>query len=1122
MNPQPTFTKALAILLLALSFVRCAECQTIILPQQGTGDTTMSYAEVYDNGGPNGPYSTSCNATYTFHTISPNGRYRIEVESYLTHPQGNAHLIIRNNSTSGGVVCSAPPSGDGTYESSGNTVVIHFRADDDYPTQGFKVILCEFEQVKPTNFQTEYLDSNTLKLTWEEPDNNVVWVLDYAVVDQHTDTYNYFNYPANPRTTVQLTEPEYTINNIPVGYRVVYRLLSLGATGCYTPMQGVAPPYEPQVECPCLKPLNPAVEDLGGTVRITWDSDPSASLWHVFSYDNTVDTFLDGSITELVIPWDYPCTGGILFINGNCRDSTCNNVYVELPRGGCHRSVSSISRLHTDGHSIDISWHATNNALDKYLLFIRRYDEPPDSNHIVDTFSHSVTSCTIEGLRPHTLYFLRMLVLCEGTSPACSDVSATISTTIDGCIDFINFYDPSIHMTNGTYANPLQNSTIGDERHIVILDSSLRDPLTGNRLRMVPPGEEVSFRLGDENVGAMGETVTFDYLVDTLDKDMLLVKYAVVLQNPNHNSSNQPHFTLEILDQFGNIVDTQCCYADFFAAGGLAGWNSVSGTNVIWKDWTNVGIDISAYHGQQLHVRFTTKDCADGGHFGYAYFTIACDNRRIALVNLCDSDDSVRLRAPEGFDYEWTRGNDATVISTDNEIMVPIDSAEYVCHCTFLGKAVCGFTVHATALLPKPLADIACRIDTCAQKVYLYNRCRVDIDSSFLHLVRQQIVDVVWTIDGQTIAGQHLQALGGEDTLVLPIEANGDHTVSIRCRLSDSQCADTAEISYHIDCYHRQAIEGRGDICFGDSVTVSASLNPADQFQYIWGDGSTSPSRSFLPLNDTSITLITTFLHCTDTLVHHIFVHPNFDDTTALVLCQGDYDTLGFIIHRDTPQGLHTNSGVSRYGCDSLFTIDLALNPSYYDTTQVSTCDEAYSDSEFNVDQTGIYTHSYQTVQGCDSLFVLDFVRHELSVDTFEAEIVYGDTYSDNGFLVRREGWHEQVLKDRNGCDSTVRLNLHIVALRFPNAVTPNGDGVNDRWGVVGILDAKEFEYSVVWIYDRWGRLICKRENIHSEEQFWDPNDKHIPTGTYFFRFYARHSTGREIEHNGAIEVIRE
>lgn len=1112
MGIRTIIINCIALSIWVTGFVFNAVCQTIILPHHGTGDTTMSYAVVYDDGGATGPYSSSCNVVYTFHTVSPNGCYRIEVESQLTHPQGNASLTIRNGGSTGSVICSSPPGG-GVFESSGNTVTIVFRADDDNPTQGFKVILCEFEQYKPTNIESEYLDNNTLKITWEEPNTGVVWVFDYAVVPESTVVAGYFDNSSNPRTTLQLTEPEYTIYNIPIGDKVVYRLLSQGASGCYSMLEGVVPPYEPHNECPCVKPEIVSIEPLPDSVRITWTTDSEVSLWHVFSADDRLDTFLVGSARVLTIPYEYPCRASLLFINGNCRDTICNTQFIELPRGGCSRNVGMLRRERTDGHSISLSWNATSNSLDRYVLYARRSIYPADSNLLVDTFSHNTTSCEVEGLLPHTGYHFTMILLCEGGTPACDPVETEISTTIDGCIDFINFFDGQVHMTCGTYDNPLRDISNGYElRHIAIIDSSSRDALTGGELRQVPPGEEVSFRLGDENVGAQGETVTFDFMVDTLDKDMLLVKYAVVLQNPNHNSSNQPHFTLEILDNNGTVIDTECCYADFFAAGGLAGWNSVPGTNVIWKDWTNVGIDISSYHGQQLHVRFTTKDCADGGHFGYAYFTIACDNRRIALVNLCDSRDSVRLRAPEGFDYVWERVGDSAVIATTNEIMVPVDSAEYLCHCTFLGKAACGFTVHALALLPQPKAGIGCRIDTCGQKVYLYNQCRIDIDSAYLHLVRQRLVDMVWSIDGHAMIG---------DTLVLPIDGNGSHSVRISCRLSESSCTDSASLSYFIDCYHRQAIEGPTDVCRGDEVTLLAMLDPADQFRYSWEDGEIALSRRFVVENDTSISLITRFLQCVDTTTHQIIVHPQYDDTVALAICQGVYDTLGFSIGRDTQQGYYSNSGYSRYGCDSMFTINLSVSPSYYDTLRVVTCDEPYSDMEFTAESTGIYTHAYTTVEGCDSLYVLDLLRHQLTVDTFVAEIVHGDIYHQNGFMESQAGFFDKVFVDRYGCDSTLRLDLHVVALRFPNVVTPNGDGKNDLWGIVGLLDAREFEYSVFWIYDRWGRLICKQENIHETEQFWNPDKTDTPEGTYFFRFYARHSTGREIEHKGVIEVVR-
>ena len=41
--------------------------------------------------------------------------------------------------------------------------------------------------------------------------------------------------------------------------------------------------------------------------------------------------------------------------------------------------------------------------------------------------------------------------------------------------------------------------------------------------------------------------------------------------------------------------------------------------------------------------------------------------------------------------------------------------------------------------------------------------------------------------------------------------------------------------------------------------------------------------------------------------------------------------------------------------------------------------------------------------------------------------------------------------------------------LQFPNLVTPNGDGVNDRWEVVNLLDCGLYAMSELWVFDAWG-----------------------------------------------------
>jgi gliding motility-associated-like protein len=64
------------------------------------------------------------------------------------------------------------------------------------------------------------------------------------------------------------------------------------------------------------------------------------------------------------------------------------------------------------------------------------------------------------------------------------------------------------------------------------------------------------------------------------------------------------------------------------------------------------------------------------------------------------------------------------------------------------------------------------------------------------------------------------------------------------------------------------------------------------------------------------------------------------------------------------------------------------------------------------------------------------------------------------------------------GCDSIVTTTLEIkdcpLLLWFPNAFTPDGDGVNDFFRPVGTDIAKY----TLQIYNRWGNMIFESSNI--------------------------------------------
>lgn len=105
-------------------------------------------------------------------------------------------------------------------------------------------------------------------------------------------------------------------------------------------------------------------------------------------------------------------------------------------------------------------------------------------------------------------------------------------------------------------------------------------------------------------------------------------------------------------------------------------------------------------------------------------------------------------------------------------------------------------------------------------------------------------------------------------------------------------------------------------------------------------------------------------------------------------------------------------------------------------------------------------------------------------------------------------------------CRDTTENTILLVNdfLQFPNVVTPNGDGINDKFIIGNLVGGMAYPVNTFDVYNKWGTRVFHKENIATEADFWDPSD--VPAGTYFYRFSARGYNGN-IEHNGAVEVIK-
>jgi hypothetical protein len=258
---------------------------------------------------------------------------------------------------------------------------------------------------------------------------------------------------------------------------------------------------------------------------------------------------------------------------------------------------------------------------------------------------------------------------------------------------------------------------------------------------------------------------------------------------------------------------------------------------------------------------------------------------------------------------------------------------------------------------------------------------------------------------------------------------------------------------------------------------------------------------------------------CDSIVVLKLTQNPSYNDTMNVNVCNASYDFNGRIL---TTDGLYTDTLSSVFGCDSVVTINLHFSSEFIDTITTHICaGETYSEHGFSATESGTYQSRVAGENGCDSIYTLHLTVFEHFSDTVEACICRGETYTQYGFSEKEEGTFTKVYQDTNGCDSTYILNLKVIKLMIPNAVTPNGDGINDIFEIHDLLNQTYYTQNELWLYSRQGKLLYHKQDIQTEADFWDPKKTSSPNGTYYYRFIANNpKTAKKIELNGSVEVL--
>ncbi len=810
---------------------------------------------------------------------------------------------------------------------------------------------------------------------------------------------------------------------------------------------------------------------------ITPDSDPTSSAipqwvrqtWRPVTLpDGSTATCLVGTSDWTTASFTFNVVGGrtmelaFVWVNANTDTTIVNPLAacidnVQITSTDCRKPWDLQVNARCD--SIALSWQGVS---EEYTI-----EYKPNGDPSWRTISNIRSKNYLLTGIPEGVYDFRVRGICS--NPSTGEISYSAYATKNAqlvfcpenhCINYVDLTDPSVTCYTGIAGEPASfYKGVVDlgpnekfSRHTVNWAKDLYDPRTGNKLRTIPEGEFASVRLGNWYIQGEAERIEFKYTVDSASAAILLMKYAIVFEDPDgHPEQDKPYFNLTVLDENGFEIDPDCGHIEFYADRNREGWHMEKGVNsgsvIMWKDWTTIGLNLAQYDGQTMTIRLETGDCKWGGHFGYAYFTLGCTSGKIQNIS-CGASPTTDIKAPDGFDYEWTSSDDPnTVLSTEQTYTLDAsDTRTYFCKCMLKENHDCSFTLSTVASPREAYAEYSYewQPSNCQNIVRFRNLSHVttlDDNDNVVH-TDEPCETTTWYFSDNDVRAEN------DPMYIFPPEG-GTLNFSIKTEISGGECFDSIPGSVTVPSILSAPDTIRKTICPGDFVNFGG--------QTLFRSDTVVDSASNIAGCDSVTTLFLTVL-------------PRIEDTPLTdTICFGDTLWVGQFPFTE-PQTDRVVRLTSAGGCDSVVLLNLhVLDKVTFDiqttpeqdrprsgsiTINNAPDDYTYSvNDEMGAPLTDLPGGTYKIVVfnrwGCPSDTVEAFIDREcldLSVDTAAPIVVCADDSIipvpftlNSGFLTDYVVRYGQKALDAGFLNDSTAVNSDTcVSLTLPDSVRPD------------------------------------------------------------------------------------